>query len=130
MKRVLRIEREGTVKDVGLRCLATVPTVESVNVMVAHVQALIPLSLRARELLRVRRPSGGRLILECFALPERLESLLGSRNAWWSNFGLYSRGVVRVLACQTLLKPAKGGLSWSNPPVPLRPQWRAETRVR
>ncbi len=42
MKRVLRIEREGMEKDVGLRRLATVPAAVSVNGMVAQVQALIP----------------------------------------------------------------------------------------
>ena len=47
MKSVVRIQRQGKVKDVGLRALATVPAAESVDSKVALIQALIPLGLKA-----------------------------------------------------------------------------------
>ena len=47
MKRVLRIEGQGKVKDVGLRELATMPAAENVDSKVALIQALIPHGLKA-----------------------------------------------------------------------------------
>jgi len=47
MKKVFRIQRQGKVKDVGLRGLASVPAVEDVDSKVALIQALIPLGLEA-----------------------------------------------------------------------------------
>jgi len=47
MKRVFRIQREGKVKDVGLRGLTTVPAAEDVDSTVALIQELIPLGLKA-----------------------------------------------------------------------------------
>ncbi len=47
MKRVFRIQRQGKVKDVGLRGLSTVPAAESVDAKVALIQELIPLGLEA-----------------------------------------------------------------------------------
>jgi len=47
MKKVVRIQRQGKVKDVGLRGLASVPAVEDVDSKVALIQALIPLGLEA-----------------------------------------------------------------------------------
>lgn len=47
MKRVVRIQGQGKIKDVGLRGLSTVPAAESVDAKVALIQALIPLGLQA-----------------------------------------------------------------------------------
>jgi transposase-like protein len=47
MKSVVRIQKEGKMKDVGLRGLATLPVPESVDTTVALIQALIPLGLTA-----------------------------------------------------------------------------------
>src|SRR3972149_2248687 len=47
MKRVVRIQAQGKVKDVGLRGLSTVPAAESVDAKVALIQELIPLGLEA-----------------------------------------------------------------------------------
>lgn len=47
MTSVVRIQRQGKVKDVGLRGLATLPVPESVDTTVALIQALIPLGLTA-----------------------------------------------------------------------------------
>ncbi len=47
MKRVFRIQRQGKVKDVGLRGLASVPAVQDVDSKVALIQELIPLGLEA-----------------------------------------------------------------------------------
>jgi hypothetical protein len=47
MKKVFRIQRQGKVKDVDLRGLASVPAVEDVDSKVAFIQALIPLGLEA-----------------------------------------------------------------------------------
>ena len=47
MKTVVRIQREGKVKDVSRRALATVPAAAEVDSRVALIQALIPLGLQA-----------------------------------------------------------------------------------
>ena len=47
MKRVVRIQSKGKIKDIGLRGLAEHPEVEEVNTTVALIQALIPLGLQA-----------------------------------------------------------------------------------
>jgi transposase-like protein len=47
MKSVVRIQKEGKMKDMGLRGLATLPVPESVDTTVALIQALIPLGLTA-----------------------------------------------------------------------------------
>jgi len=47
MKRVVRIQGTGKMKDVGLRGLATPPEIEDVHTTVTLIQALIPLGLRA-----------------------------------------------------------------------------------
>ncbi len=47
MKRVVRIQGKGKMKDVGLRGLAMHPEIEEVNTTVTLIQALIPLGLRA-----------------------------------------------------------------------------------
>ena len=47
MKRVVRIQRQGKVKDVGPIALATVPAAEDVDIRVALIQDLIPLGLQA-----------------------------------------------------------------------------------
>jgi putative transposase len=47
MKRVVRIQGKGKMKDVGRRELATPPEIEEVSTTVALIQALIPLGLRA-----------------------------------------------------------------------------------
>ena len=47
MKRVVRIQGKGKMKDVGRRELATHPEIEDVNTTVTLIQALIPLGLRA-----------------------------------------------------------------------------------
>ena len=47
MKRVVRIQRQGKVKDVGPVALATVPAAQDVDSTVALIQALIPLGLKA-----------------------------------------------------------------------------------
>ena len=47
MKRVVRIQGKGKIKDIGLRGLAEHPEVEEVNTTVALIQALIPLGLQA-----------------------------------------------------------------------------------
>ena len=47
MKRVVRIQDKGKVKDVGLRGLSTVPAAKDVDSTVALIQALIPLGLKA-----------------------------------------------------------------------------------
>ena len=47
MKRVFRIQGEGTVKDIGLRGLADYQDVDGLNAKVALIQALIPLGLQA-----------------------------------------------------------------------------------
>ncbi len=47
MKRVLRIQGQVKVKDVGLRELATMPAAENVDSKVALIQALIPHGLKA-----------------------------------------------------------------------------------
>ncbi|WP_337288134.1 hypothetical protein [Candidatus Methylomirabilis sp.] len=46
MKRVVRIQGKGKLKDMGLRGLATPPEIEDVNTTVTHIQAPIPLGLR------------------------------------------------------------------------------------
>jgi transposase-like protein len=52
MKRVFRVTEPGKVKDIGLRGLGTTPEVESLDVKVALIQALIPIGLQAvQELL-------------------------------------------------------------------------------
>jgi len=45
MKRVVRIQGKGKIKDIGLRGLAEHPEVEEVNTTVVLIQALIPLGL-------------------------------------------------------------------------------------
>jgi hypothetical protein len=47
MKRVVRIQGQGKLKDVCCRGLATVPAVERVDSTVALIQTLIPLGLKA-----------------------------------------------------------------------------------
>lgn len=47
MKRVVRLQGKGKLKDRGLRELATHPAIEDVNTTVTLIQALIPLGLRA-----------------------------------------------------------------------------------
>jgi len=47
MKRVVRIQGQGKVKEVGLRELSAVPAAESVDAKVALIQELIPLGLEA-----------------------------------------------------------------------------------
>ena len=47
MKRVVRLQGKGKMKDMGRRGLATHPEIEDVNTTVALIQALIPLGLRA-----------------------------------------------------------------------------------
>lgn len=47
MKRVVRIQGQGKVKEVGLRGLSAVPAAESVDAKVALIQELIPLGLEA-----------------------------------------------------------------------------------
>jgi hypothetical protein len=47
MTSVVRIQRQGKVKDVGLRGLASVPAAEDVDSTVALIQTLIPLGLKA-----------------------------------------------------------------------------------
>ena len=47
MKRVVRIQRQGKVKDVDPVALATVPAAQDVDSTVALIQALIPLGLKA-----------------------------------------------------------------------------------
>lgn len=47
MKRVVRIQRQGKVKDVAPVALATVPAAQDVDSTVALIQALIPLGLKA-----------------------------------------------------------------------------------
>jgi putative transposase len=63
MKRVFRVTTAGKVKDIGLRGLGETPEVESLDVKVALIQALIPLGLQAvQELLEaeVRELAGAR----------------------------------------------------------------------
>jgi len=47
MKRVMRIQGQGKVKDVGLTALATMPALEDLDAKIALIQALIPLGLQA-----------------------------------------------------------------------------------
>ena len=47
MKRVMRIQRQGKVKDVGLQALSKVPALEELDAKIALIQALIPLGLQA-----------------------------------------------------------------------------------
>ena len=47
MKRVMRIQGQGKVKDVGLKELATMPALEELDAKIALIQALIPLGLQA-----------------------------------------------------------------------------------
>jgi hypothetical protein len=47
MKSVVRVTRQGKVKEVGPRGLATVPAAEDVDSTVALIQALIPVGLKA-----------------------------------------------------------------------------------
>jgi transposase-like protein len=63
MKRVFRVTEPGKVKDIGLRGLGETPAVESLDVKVALIQALIPIGLQAvQELLEaeVARLAGAR----------------------------------------------------------------------
>lgn len=46
MKRVMRIQGQGKVKDVGLKVLATMLVLEDLDTKIALIQALIPLELR------------------------------------------------------------------------------------
>ena len=47
MKSVVRTQRQGTMKDVGLWALATRPAAHDVDSTVALIQARIPLGLQA-----------------------------------------------------------------------------------
>jgi len=47
MKRVMRIQGQGKVKDVGLQALSKVPALEELDAKIALIQALIPLGLQA-----------------------------------------------------------------------------------
>lgn len=47
MKRVVRIQGQGKLKDVGLRGLATLPAAERVDSTMALIQALMPLGIKA-----------------------------------------------------------------------------------
>jgi len=61
MKRVLRIDGKGKMKDVGLRGLDTVPEADRLDARVALIQALIPIGLEAvaKELeAEIRRLAG------------------------------------------------------------------------
>jgi putative transposase len=63
MKRVFRVTEPGKVKDIGLRGLGESPDVESLDIKVALIQALIPIGLQAvQELLQaeVVRLAGAR----------------------------------------------------------------------
>ncbi len=46
MKRVMRIQGQGKVKDVGLQALSKVPALEDPDAKIALIQALIPLGLQ------------------------------------------------------------------------------------
>jgi len=51
MKRVMRIQGQGKVKDVGLKALATMPVFEELDAKIALIQALIPLGQAVAETL-------------------------------------------------------------------------------
>ena len=48
MKSVMRIQRQGKVKDVRYNALATTPALEDLDAKIAVIQALIPLGPASR----------------------------------------------------------------------------------